>query len=245
MNTWIKQCQAETLRVLRNPYFVFWSLAMPIFFYFIFTKVINTNVPNEAMWQAHYLMSMTAFSVMGSAIMTLGIRLVQERSLGWSAYMRITPLPNTIYFLAQMAGQTLIHLLSIIVIFTAGALINDISLTLWQWIGSGLWILFGSFPFLALGILFGAMRKVETAAGVSNVLYIALALCGGLWMPLDVMPETMQKIAEWLPSYHYGSGAWELIRGDAPSWKNVLILLSYFLLFMILSSYTRRKQEAM
>ncbi|WP_203364342.1 ABC transporter permease [Bacillus sp. REN10] len=244
MKVLFMQCKAEIIRILRNPYFVFWSLLMPIFFYIIFTKVMNTDVPNPKLWQAHYLMSMTAFSVMGSAIMTLGIRMVQERSLGWSTYMRVTPLSNTIYFIAQMVGQTLVHLLSIIVIFAAGAFVNDVSLTATEWLGSGLWILIGSFPFLALGTLFGAMKKVETASGVSNLLYIILAMAGGMWMPMEVMPKVMRNIGEWLPSYHYGSGAWQIIRGEAPNWKNIVVLFSYFLLFMLLSNYIRKKQEA-
>lgn len=84
------QCKAEMLRIIRNPYYVFWSLLMPIMFYFIFTRVVNTG-SDDLTWRAHYLMSMATFSVMGSAIMTLGIRLVQERTQGWTTFIRITP----------------------------------------------------------------------------------------------------------------------------------------------------------
>lgn len=98
--------------------------------------------------------------------------------------------------------------------------------------------------FLALGTLIGLMRKVETAAGISNVLYMLLALGGGMWMPFEVMPDMMQNIGQWLPSYHFGSGAWELVRGGSPTWKNILILIAYMMLFMLLSKYIRRKQEA-
>ena len=238
------QCKMEIKRVLRNRYFVFWSLVMPILFYYIFTNVVNTNAPDQAAWQAHYLMSMTVFSVMGSSMMTLGIRMVQERSQGWSTYMRITPLSDGVYFAAQMVGQSVIHVLSITIIFIAGALINNISLTALEWVMSGLWILLGSLPFLAIGTLIGLMKKVETAAGISNVLYMALAVTGGLWMPLEIMPKAMQTIAKWLPSYHFGSGAWEIVRGHAPEWKNLLILIAYLVLFMLLSKYIRRKQEA-
>lgn len=238
------QCKAEILRVLRNPYFVFWSLLMPIVFYFIFTKVVNTGAPDKAEWQAHYLMSMTAFSVMGSSIMTLGIRMVQERQQGWATFMRLTPLSDTVYFFAQMMGQTVIHLFSIIVIFTVGALINGVSLTALEWISSGAWILIASIPFLALGTLIGLMRRVETAAGVSNVVYMAMAVAGGMWMPLEIMPKIMQTIGKWLPSYNFGSGAWAIVQGDAPEWRNILILIAYLVLFMLLSKYIRRKQEA-
>lgn len=244
MRAFQMQCRAEIIRVTRNRYFVFWSLLMPILLYYIFTNVVNTHAPDHAAWQAHYLMSMTAFSVMGSSIMTLGIRLVQERTQGWSAFIRITPLSDRIYFAAQMAGQSFIHLLSITIIFIAGALINGVSLTALEWLLSGLWILIGSFPFLALGTLIGLMKKVETAAGVSNVLYMVLAVAGGMWMPLEVMPKTMQTIGKWLPSYNFGNGAWEIVRGGTPNWNNILILIAYSALFMLLSKYIRRKQEA-
>lgn len=244
MKAFQNQCMAEIKRVLRNRYFVFWSLVMPILFYYIFTNVVNTDAPDQAEWQAHYLMSMTVFSVMGSSIMTLGIRLVQERAQGWSTFIRITPLSDGVYFTAQMVGQSVIHILSILVIFTAGAIINGVQLSVGEWLLSGLWILLGSLPFLALGTLIGMMKKVETAAGVSNVLYMVLAVAGGMWMPLEIMPKVMQKIGHWLPSYNFGNGAWQIVRGEMPDWKNILILVSYFILFLVLSKYIRRKQEA-
>lgn len=244
MKLLLMQCKVEMLRILRNPYYVFWSLLMPILFYFIFTKVANTGVPDQGEWQARYLMSMTVFSVMGSSMMTLGIRLVQERTQGWSTLMRITPLPDSIYFIGQMVGQTIIHVFAIAVIFTAGALINHVSLSVSEWVLSGLWILAGSAPFLAIGTLVGTMKKVDTASAVSNVIYMVLAITGGLWMPLEIMPKLMQSIGHWLPSYNYGNGAWMIVRGEAPELSNVWILLGYFVVFMLVSKYIRRKQEA-
>jgi len=212
-------------------------------FYFIFTRVVNTG-NDDPTWRAHYLMSMATFSVMGSAIMTLGIRLVQERTQGWTTFIRITPLPGSVYFFGKMFGQTMMHLFSVICIFAAGYLINGVSLSAGQWVLSGLWILIGSLPFLAIGTLVGAMKRVDTASGVSNVIYMALAVAGGMWMPIEILPRLMQKIGHWLPSYNYGNGAWEIVRGSAPHWSNVLILLGYLVVFMLLSVYIRKKQEA-
>lgn len=155
------QCKMEIKRVLRNRYFVFWSLAMPIVFYYIFTKVVDTHAPDPAAWKAHYLMSMTAFSVMGSSIMTLGIRIVQERAQGWAAFMRLTPLPDSIYLSARMAGQSVIHVFSICMIFFAGAILNRVSLAPAEWAMSGGWILLGSLPFLSIGTLIGCMKKLK------------------------------------------------------------------------------------
>lgn len=237
------QCKVEALRIFRNPYFVFWTLFMPILFYFIFTRIVNTGVPDAEQWQAHYLMSMTTFGVMGSAIMTFGIRMVQERTQGWSSFMKITPFPSWAYFSAKMLGQTVMHTFLILFIFLAGFLINGVSLTISQWLLSGLWILVASMPFLAIGTLVGAMRKVETASGVSNLAYLGLAILGGMWFPMSTFPDILQNIGKWLPSYHFGSGAWEIVRGNSPNWQSVLILGGYLIVFMLLSTYLRKKQE--
>lgn len=244
MRSLIMLCKTEMLRIFRSPFYVIWSLMMPILFYVIFTRIVSTGSDNPGEWQAHYLMSMTAFSVMGSSIMTMGIWLVQERTQGWSTYMRMTPLPEVIYFGGKVFGQMMMNVFSVICIFLAGYLINGVSLAPLTWVYSGLWILVGSLPFLALGTLVGNMKRAETASGVSNALYLSLAVMGGMWMPMDILPRLMQAIGRWLPSYPFGSGAWAIIRGQAPEWSNVLILLGYLILFMILSTYIRKKQEA-
>ncbi|MFJ8064999.1 ABC transporter permease [Psychrobacillus sp. NPDC096426] len=244
MHIFINQCKIEFLRMFRNPYYIFWSLLMPIVFYIIFTKVVNTGAADQGVWNAHFLMSVAAFSVMGSAIMTLGIRMVQERSEGWTNFIKVTPLSGTVYFAAKMLGQTVVHVFSIVVIFVAGVLLNGVTLTAYEWIMSGLWILLGSLPFLGLGVLVGTMKRVDTAAGVSNLIYMGLAITGGMWMPMEVLPKVIQNIGAWLPAFNYGNGAWEIIRGQAPEFRNIAILAAYLILFMVISTYIRRKQEA-
>ncbi|MBB4825419.1 ABC-2 type transport system permease protein [Sporosarcina luteola] len=243
MGMLLRECKIEVIRIFRNPYFIFWSLLMPIIFYVIFTKVVNTGMENQALWNAIFLMSIAAFSVMGSAIMTLGIRMVQEKSEGWTTLLRVTPLPASSYFIAKMIGQSAVHVFSIIIIFFAGFLINGVTMPFGEWLLCGLWILLGSAPFLAMGLLVGTMKKVDTASGVSNIFYLLLAITGGLWMPMEILPKLIQTIGMWLPAFHYGNGAWAIVQGESPELKNVLILGMYLILFMILSIYIRRKQE--
>ncbi|GGB46088.1 ABC transporter permease [Virgibacillus dakarensis] len=239
----LTQCRFEVIRIFRNPYYVFWSLMMPIAFYFIYTNVFNTELPDQDEWQAHFLMSMTTFSVMGSAVMNFGIRMVQEHTQGWARFMKITPFPSWAYFSAKMFGQMIMHLLSIIVIFTVGSIINGIALTAGQWIAAGAWILIASIPFLALGSLIGTMKKVETASGVSNILYLGLAILGGMWMPMEAFPPLLQNIGEWLPSYYFGSGAWEIVLGNPPELLSIAMLIVYMVVFMYLAIFIRRKRQ--
>ena len=137
-----------------------------------------------------------------------------------------------------------VHIFSIAVVFLAGIILNGVSMTFVEWLSCAAWILIASFPFLALGILVGTMKQVDTASGVSNLIYLGLAITGGLWMPMEIMPKTIQLIGSWLPAYHYGNGAWGIIRGQFPEFKSIAILTAYLVIFMVLSIYIRRKQEA-
>lgn len=243
MNTFWMQSKAETVRMLRNKYYIFWSLLVPVLFYFLFTNIFIAPREDDGLWNLHYLMSMTTFSIMGSSMMTLGIKIVQEKAEGWTIFLKITPLSHFIYYGAKMVAQTVIHLFSILVIFTAGILINDVSLLFSQWLFCGIWILFGSLPFLALGTIIGTIKKVETASGISNLLYMSMAITGGMWMPIEVFPSFMQQVAKWVPSYHFANGAWEIIRNHYPSFSSYLMIIGYLVLFMVLSTYIGKKRE--
>ncbi|WJY26243.1 MULTISPECIES: ABC transporter permease [Sporosarcina] len=244
MKTLWNECRLEALRVFRNRYFVFWSLLMPIFFYALYTKIMVQDVGDQAAWARHFLMSMAVFSVMGSSIITLGLRLVQERNQGWTVYLKTTPVSGPVYFIAKMAGQSAVHVFSITVIFVSGALLNGVSMSIGEWLSAAAWIALGALPFLTLGTLLGTMEKADTASGIGNLLYLALAIAGGLWMPAEQLPAIFRFITSWLPSYQYGAGAWSIAEGRAPELSGILVLIAYTGLFMILSIQRRRRQEA-
>lgn len=243
MRAFLMQSKIEILRTFRNKFFILFSLLMPVIFYYMFTNVVN--VPNnDAAWKAHYLISMTTFSVVGTALFSFGVGLSQERGKGWTKLIQITPLAEGAYLGAKIVAQTVVNFFSIVVIFVAGILINDIELTLAQWFSAGLWLLIGVTPFLALGTIISSIRKVDAATGLANILNMCLAILGGLWMPIQILPSTLRGIGEWTPTYHFGSGAWDIVAGKSISWENIAVLAGYFVIFVVISVYIRKRQEA-
>lgn len=243
MNMLLMQCLTEIRRLIRNPFYLFFSLLMPVCFYLLYTNVLPGGSDDGKSWAAYYLMSMTAFSVMGTAVVTLCARNVEEEKLGFTTLVRITPLPSSYYLIAKMIGQTLIQTFSLIVIFLVGIFVNGVSLPLLTWLACALWITAGSFTFLALGTLLGSLKRVDVAVGVSNMLYFALAILGGMWMPIEMMPKFIQNIGQWLPSYSYRNGVWMISDGHMPEVRDMLILAGYMILFILLSIYLRNKKS--
>lgn len=57
---------------------------------------------------------------------------------------------------------------------------------------------------LSLGFFVGVVAKTHGAiVGMNNILGIALCMLGGIFVPMEFMGETVQKIAKYLPTYWY------------------------------------------
>jgi ABC-2 type transport system permease protein len=239
------QCKSELLRTMRNKRFVFFTVIMPIALYFIFTSSIDGNLTVGGIsWASYYLMSMSAYGVVGSGITTLSQKISKERSQGWSRLLRITPLPSWAFLVSKVVAQAIVNLLMILIVFLVAGFIKGVDLSASLWVESGLWIWFGSFSFMALGTLVGTIRNADVVQVVSMIVYLSLSMLGGLWFPVEQMSTAMQNIAYIMPTYWLGHGAWNILAGAAFDWKGVLILAGYIVVFIILSSIIMRKQEA-
>lgn len=246
MNALVAQVKAELLRTVRNRRFVIFTIIMPAVFYFIFTGTVGGSVQvGGTDWKAYYLMSMTVYGVVGASVTSLAVRFSRERAQGWNRLIQITPLPGYAQVIAKLVSQGMLNFLTIVFLFLLGGLVKDVELTAAQWIESGLWIWLGGFAFMSLGTLLGTMRNVELVQVVSNLVYMAMSVAGGLWMPTETMPKLMRDIAELLPTNRLGQGAWRIVAGSAVEWASIAILAAYVIVFMLVSSYIIKKQEAM
>lgn len=239
------QTKTECLRIFRSPFFLLFSIAMPLGFYFLFTSINGSDQSIESTtWGIYSLMSMTAFSLIGTAVSQFGIRLSFEHQDGWVRLLRLTPLTPSVWLGSKLVAQMVIHLVVILIIFLSAGLVNGVELTAGQWIACGLWLWLGSLSLLALGALLGTLRNANTAIAIGNVLQMGLAIVGGLWMPLQSLPKWMQAIGEWLPSHRYANGAWNMVDGSAPESIDFIILAGSGLLFMVVSVYIYNRREA-
>lgn len=245
MRGFAAQCKAESVRLIRSPFFLLFSVVMPIVFYSLFTMLNGADTPiGTVTWAAYSLMSMTAFSLIGTAAGQLGIRLSYERKDGLLKLIRLTPLSTTAWVGAKLISHLIVHMLIIAVMFALSSLLFGTSLSLSVWLACGTWLLVGSVPFLALGILIGTLKGTDVATAVSNLVYMGISVVGGLWMPLSTFPEWLQAIGKWLPSHAYANSAWRLLAGDALRLFDAGLLIAYGLAFLVVAVLILNKREA-
>ena len=105
------------------------------------------------------------------------------------------------YYLSKITSMMVDYLVSILVVFSVGHLVRGVDMTLGSWIGAALLLIAGSIAFVALGLTLTLLPSSQLMSVVGNLLYLGLAVLGGLWMPISLFPDWMQAIGKCLPTY--------------------------------------------
>ncbi|MFG2223732.1 ABC transporter permease [Streptomyces sp. NPDC048644] len=240
MTTLIK---LEILRALRNKKFMFFSVIYPPALYMIIAGgADSTPVPGTKLDMGlYYMVSMAAFGAMTAVLLGNCEQIAKEREKGWVRQLRLTSLPGRGYVSAKVAAAATVSLPSIVLVLIMGAAVKGVRLEAWQWatIAIGTWL--GSFVFAALGVAIGYLVSGDAVRPVSMLCYFGLAFCGGLWMPLTILPQWVQNIAEWIPTHAYAALGTAVEAGSAPHVKDIAILLGYLLVFAGGAAWLYRK----
>jgi len=231
-------------RVGRNRQFLIFTVLLPALFTIFFTKIFGGQAPDAAQYQdfaAGYMVSMMAYGGLGAALGAT-IRISFDRASGWLRQLRITPVDQTQIFAVDVLVGALLTLPSLIVVALVGRFVNDVQLSPGTWVAlvGVLWV--GSITFVAFGLLIGLSLDEKAAGGAIGFVGVVLAALGGLWVPVEVFPETMRTIAHGMPSFWYAEMGRDVAAGGAPSGQAVLVLAGFTAAFAVLSVLVARRR---
>ncbi|MCZ1007638.1 ABC transporter permease [Streptomyces lydicus] len=240
MTTLIK---LEIIRALRNKKFLFFSVIYPPALYLIIAGGADSKpIPGMKLDMALYFMvSMATLGALTAVLMGNSERIAKERETGWVRQLRLTALPGRGYVAAKMASAATVSLPSILLVMIVAAAVKGVRLEAWQWISIAACTWLGSFVFAALGVAIGYLATGDAVRPITILCYFGLALLGGLWMPLTVLPQWAQDIAEWLPTHAYTALGTAVEAGGAPHMKDMAILAGYLLVFAGGAAWLYRK----
>jgi ABC-2 type transport system permease protein len=191
----------ELLRTFRNRRFFLLSLGFPLILYFVIAAP-NRNVHNLSnsgvSLPLYFMVGLASFGTM-SAMLSCGARIAAERAVGWNRQLRISPLSPRAYFRAKVVTAYAMALLSIAVLYAAGASLG-VSLPAGDWLEMTGLMLVGLIPFAALGITLGHMLTPDSIGPAMGGGVSLFALLGGTWFPLG-SHGFLHDLAQYIPSY--------------------------------------------
>jgi ABC-2 type transport system permease protein len=78
---------------------------------------------------------------------------------------------------------------------------------------------------------------------VANLVYLPLAFASGIFMPLEQLPGFVQRLAPYLPTYHYAQLAWSAVgAGREPVGTSVAWLAGYAVIFVWAAARAYRRE---
>jgi ABC-2 type transport system permease protein len=220
----------ELRRMARDRWFVFFTIAVPVGFYLLWSNTFDGVDPVRAPGlprQVHLMVAMAAFGAIGAALTTTGPRLAAELQSGWLRQLRATPLPGRTVIFTKIFASTLLALPPLILVGLTAALTQDVRLSAAEWIGMVVLMWLATLPFAALGTLIGSLAGGDASQPVTVGAYLALSALGGLWMPIDQLPGALRAVAHWLPSSRFAEIGWDLAGGHAPTAGVGLVLAGW------------------
>lgn len=230
----VAQARSEFLRLIRVPAFSLPSILFPVMFYGLFGVPFAHESVHGVSIARYALAGFGAYAVINVSMFSFGITVANDRAEKTTVLMRATPLPP----IAYLAGKTIATLafaaLALAVLLAFGAVAGGVRLAPIAWFALGGRLLLGVFPFIAIGFGVGYLAGPQSAIAILQLISLPMSFASGLFIPLQVLPGWIGKLAFYLPAYHFAQLAWSTLGPPTESIAVSTLWLAAFTIVFIL-----------
>lgn len=232
----LRQVKYENRSFWRNPAAAFFTIFFPLMFLVIFNLLFGNDkvtVPGgEVSGSTFYVPAIAAFSLITACYTNLAMSITFSRDQGVLKRKRGTPLPRVSFLAGRIIHSTLIGVLMVAVVTTAGALFYDVDPPTSNLPALLLVIIVGAASFCALGLAITSfVPNAEAAPAVINITVLPLLFVSGIFIPLDDAPGWLEKVTGIFPIKHFAdamSAPFNPFPGsDAVEWSDLAVIAAW------------------
>ncbi|MFL7891960.1 MAG: ABC transporter permease [Anaerolineales bacterium] len=189
---------------LREPVAFFFTLAYPALLLLLFGFIFG-NQPDPEFWGKNFgtvdasVPAYTGIIIGTVALMGIPIDTASSRETGVLRRYRATPLHPAAYLIASVAVYLGIALLGMGILVIAGKLIFGLRIA-GSWLSILAAFVLSACSFYAIGYLIASLvPTARMAQAVGMVIFFPMMFLSGAGMPLQLLPEVLQKVSDYLP----------------------------------------------
>jgi len=203
LRIYLRESRYEFLRLFRTRSFSLSVIGFPVIFYLFFGLIMNRGQQIDNVSVAKYFLAGYAvFGMVGAALFGIGVGLSSELAAGWLELKRASPMPPIAYVLAKCSSAIAFGILIVSLLTLMGIAIGHVSITFSEYAHMIGLTTVGVIPFACMGMALALLVPFNSAPGIVNMLYLPMSFCGGLWIPIMMLPKFLQQLALLLPTYH-------------------------------------------
>lgn len=155
--------------------------------------------PKRAM--DYQLPGILAMTVMQLGLFT-AITFIAMREKGTLKRLRATPLPRTTIISSQVTQRLIIGVVQTLILILVGSTFYHFQME-GSWIALLGLIIFGVLTFICIGAVLSAVAKTqESGISLVQLVNFPMMFLSGMFIPLEILPEGLQKVVGFLPSTH-------------------------------------------
>ena len=201
----LRETRYEFVRLMRTRSFSFSVIGFPVVFYLFFGVIMNRGEHIGSISVAKYVLaSYAVFGMVGAALFGIGVGLAADLAAGWLDLKRASPMPPLAYVLAKCCSAVFFGILIVSLLAVIGITLGHVQLSPIEYIRMVGLTIIGVVPFVCMGLCLALLVPFQSAPGITNMIYLPMSFCGGLWVPLMFLPHFMQTLANVMPTYHLG-----------------------------------------
>ena len=202
MKSFLKFVSVSLKLYLREPITVFFTLGFPIMLVLVFGGMYG-NQPSPMLGGYGSMdVSMPGYTalILGSiGFMTVAMYTSTFRETGILRRFRATPLRPLTYILADVTANLVMTLLGMVGLVIVGWLLYRVRFE-GQPVSVILGVIFSALAMFAAGYVIASLAPTARAAQViSMVVFYPMMFISGAGIPLEIMPPTIRRIADFLP----------------------------------------------
>ena len=215
---------------------LFWTLAFPQLFLFVFAFVFAGGEPQRVAYLMPGLLTLTTIT---SAFFGYSMRLVAERERGALRRLRVTPTPAGAVVAAHML-HAMVNL-SVSLLFQLSLAKLIFRFPLHGSLGNLLLMLLaGELAFVPLGLFVGCVgRDTRSAPALNNLIVFPMMFLSGSALPFFLLPGWVQHAARLLPATYLNEGLQRVMISGQATWElagPIAVLLVFGAIGLVLNS---------
>jgi ABC-2 type transport system permease protein len=227
----------------RNPGAVFFTVALPLMFLFIFEEIFGDDTLEQLgglRTTTYYIPAILTLAVVSATLQSVAIRLTVDRENGILKRGRGTPMPSWVFFAGRIGNAIVISVLMLVIVPVIGRLLYDVQIP-WEHLPAVLVTLaVGAASFCCLGIALTAVIPSEDAApAITNVAVLPLYFLSGVFIPETEIPDGVLHFANLFPIRHFFEAffaAWSpATTGAGFEWGHLAVVAGWGALGLVLA----------
>lgn len=205
MNAFLKLTLMQAKLFFREPIAFFFTLIFPLLLLFLFGAMFG-NEPNPEWGGFGYIdgqvPGLTAIIIATVGLLSIPVATANARERKILRRYQATPLRPLTYFASEVVVNYVVSFIGLIMLIIAALLVFDLRFG-GDWLSVIAAFTISALAFSAVGYLIASLSPTgRIAQVVGQVIFLPMMFLSGATLPLDMMPDSLRMVSNWLPMTH-------------------------------------------